>query len=181
MAENNSPEKNSIKNSEDPKTYWKNFLAWEEFSKALKMRVEQVRQRNKCATDEQILKSFLGVVSKDPNCPKELFKKFYEENGFSYNRHYYSEDFRGKLLQYTNYINLIDEKSRLEHASQDEIQFDESKRMGLHNEAAQQLVKEKIAPNITFGRLLVHFIAVNLGIDKYNPDRDILRQVLPRI
>jgi|GEM_PF-4323326 len=181
MAEDSSCEKDSAENLEDPKVYWGKFLAWENFTKALEKRKEQVHQRNKNATDEQILKSYLSTASSDPNCAKELFKKFYEERGFSYNRHFYSEEFRAKLLKYTNYITLIDEKSRFEHPNQDEIQFDESKRMDLHNTVAEQLVKEGIVSNNVFGRLMVHFIAVDLGIDKYNPDRDIIRQVLPRI
>ena len=181
MAENNSCEKDSAENLEDPKTYWNKFLSWENFTKALKSRKVQVRRRNKDATDEQILKSYLSTASSDPNCAKELFKKFYEVNGFTYNRHCYSDEFREKLLKYTNYITLIDEKSKFEHPTQDEIQFDESKRMDLHNTVAEQLVKEEIVPNNVFGRLIAHFIAVDLGIDKYNPDRDIIRQVMPRI
>jgi hypothetical protein len=182
MAEDSSPDKEKGEDPKDPKVYWKKFLNWEKFTEALKKRKPQVRQKNKNATDEQIFKAFLNVVDpNDPNCPKELFKRFYEEKGFSYNRHFYSEEFREKLLKYTNYITLIDEKSKFEHPTQDEIQFDESKRMDLHNTVAEQLVKEEIVPNNVFGRLIAHFIAVDLGIDKYNPDRDIIRQVMPRI
>ena len=130
MAED-SCEKDPAENLEDPKNYWKKFLSWENFTEALQKRTEQVHRRNKNATDEQILKSYLSTASSDPNCAKELFKKFYDENGFTYNRHFYSEEFRGKLLKYTNYITLIDEKSKLEHPTQDEIQFDESKRINI--------------------------------------------------
>lgn len=45
-------------------------------------------------------------------------------------------------------------------------------RSSSHTRAAEQLVKDKMVPNVTVGRLIVHFLSIDQSYDVPDPARD---------
>ncbi|OGE20333.1 hypothetical protein A3A14_02250 [Candidatus Daviesbacteria bacterium RIFCSPLOWO2_01_FULL_43_38] len=159
----------------DPKEYINRYLNSPDVKEKVEKRYQVARLIDPEVTKEDAYEAFLGTDE-----AKEALWVFYKNNRFIFNEQKLSPKVNFKLSQYLAKIESIKEKESLRRYDDnlDERIDDDRGRYAKHNKAAQQLVDEGIVPNTTLGRLMVHFMAISLGVDAPDPERDTRRRRL---
>jgi hypothetical protein len=139
----------------NPKELMDKFRDSPQVSEAVTTRFEAAHKRNPNITVDEVADSFFNRTE-----ARSTFWRFYNEfkrkefggNNPEFDLDQLPEDFKTSLHNYF-----------------DQIRKNESM---LHGEAASLLVKHDVAPTFTFGRILVHLMAVSEGLDQADPDRE---------
>lgn len=174
--ENTQPTAES--DNSDPKEYINRFLNSPDVQGRIEKRYQAARLVDPEVTKEDASEAFLGTDE-----AKEALWAFYKNNRFVFNEQKLSPEVNHKFSQYLKKIKSIEEKESLRRYDDnlDERLDDDRERYAKHNKAAQQLVDEGIVPNTTLGRLMIHFMAVSIGVDALDPERDTRRRRLAAV
>lgn len=159
----------------DPKEYITRFLSNPDVQERIERRYQAARLVDPEVTKEDAAEAFLTTDE-----VKDALWTFYKKHRFVYNEQKLSPQTRYRFSHYIEKIRSIQEKEKLRRYDDnlDEKIDDDRDQHARHNKAAQQLVDEGIVPNTTLGRLMIHFMAVSLGIDAPDPERDTRRRRL---
>ena len=151
--------------------YIKQFKESPEINGEIETRFARGQTIDPTLTKPEVEESFFN---RSGDTVKEAFWRFYKEHPFEKHEEELSFEFKIKLERYYQQIRKITIAQRMMAYSGDQakLQEDDIQRSIAHSEAAEQLVKEGISPNITLARLIVHFIAIVDGLDSPDPDRD---------
>ena len=151
--------------------YIKQFKESPEINGEIETRFKRGQSLDPTLTRMEVEESFFN---RSGDTVKEAFWRFYKKHPFEKHEKELSPEFKIKLERYYQQIRKITiaQRRMVYSGDQGKLQEDDIQRSIAHSEAAEQLVKEGISPNITLARLIVHFIAITDGLDTPDPDRD---------
>jgi hypothetical protein len=153
----------------NPKELMDKFRDSPQVSEAVTTRFEAAHKRNPNITVDEVADSFFNRTE-----ARSTFWRFYNEfkrkefggNNPEFDLDQLPEDFKTSLHNYFDQIRKNESLDALDKTAGD------NQRTMLHGEAASLLVKHDVAPTFTFGRILVHLMAVSEGLDQADPDRE---------
>ena len=103
---------------------------------------------------------------------KEKLWDWQKEHKLSLKPETLPEEVTQKVYDYWNVMEDIAKIRRDKEITPEEAQNLDIERSAKHTLAAKELVDNGLAPNITVGRLLVHFMSIEKGYDRRDPQRD---------
>lgn len=107
---------------------------------------------------------------------RALWDYYRDGNRLSYNAASYNTSFISTIESYWAKTRAMMLREKLQRLDPNTLEHLDHERSAAHTAAARQLVKMKQAPNENIGRLLVHFLSVDQGLDTPTPGRDEMRR-----
>lgn len=149
--------------------FYHQFRESEAVQNEIGQRIQRAHIIDSTVTETEVVEAFLNTEK-----AKSSLWDFYHAHPFVFNPHEVSTDFNSQLQAYYRQLRRMKDPINQIRSlgDRDQIINEDRRRSSLHTQAAEQLVKDGVAPNLTIARVLVHFIAIADGMDTPNPDRE---------
>ncbi|TSC92530.1 MAG: hypothetical protein CEN91_418, partial [Candidatus Berkelbacteria bacterium Licking1014_85] len=149
-----------------PADYIAEFEKSPEYLKALRNRLREARLKN-----PQITKWEMQEAFEETENYKYLLGEWHAKgHELLFDPNIYSRNFLFKLQRYWDKIK--ESRAKEKYFDREELMEIDREKIRLHIKAGEQLEADKMAPNFTIARMLVHLLTCNQGYDSYDPYRD---------
>ncbi len=162
-----------IEKSTDPVEFLNDFHNSKVYKRALSERITKIKKEHPENSEADIEESF---KSSTENYKRTLWE-YYRQHPLSYDANSYGEKFNQTLEDYWNKKKFISQMKAdpTSPAQQADFIRADHDMMLAHLRAADELIQEGKAPDVTTGRMFVQFLSIDQGLDVIDPDRDIKR------
>lgn len=162
----------------NPKEYFKVFLNWDKYKRALANRIKERKEENPFLRDEEIEKGFLNL----DKC-KDLLWDFHDKEGvkLKYDEQYYSQETQEKLKEYWEILNEMRKQAQKygKVGIPEEIATPLSLvRIAAHNQAAASMIKDGLFLTETVARNMIRFMTIEKGYELTREEDETRREFI---